>query len=1551
MTPGDNDPLGILPKKQAVQNDPLGILSPKKEQLTDTKDYPQISQNKGQYLKPGTKIVGIGTGDDRPLKDRQQTTDKKTVRQHYDISPEQQRQEQEGYSTQSILGAFNSKLGDVTESLTNLMKLGGDKGAMSLPVSGGEWLTNWLKSGEKEHPLPSTIPGQIVGGIAKTIPTALGAYATGGGSLEPEAVGLTGQYLTNSEIVQNGLKQAINPITKYMMGEQGLEEAGKKAKETGKLLPTIIGGVQGINKGFEEGTMLSGSMGAGEWGGKKLFDLAKKIGVANEDGVITEQALKSLIGTPTSFAASSVASDLAHGREVDWKNAGIQGLSALPFEASHITKAIGDAKDLNEKKAVIDKAVENQTNNKIANFASATPEDIQRVMNMPESADELQIKALGKGVDAQKAETYKEKNDHHLQQLQLQQDADIKAMVGQSLQDKRGLVDAVNSSNLGEQQKQDLINKINDVSVNYDPVEKQKVELGKQAEQNLGKIKEIDETEPTDYVHTLELRQQKANLEEENKQIDKQLTDLIKQQHENKNEGRQSGLRAETENEASGEQTIGGQERAVQQDGNDVEKGLTKTGESQTTDEPVFNPSAEPSVPELKGKEFTTEPISPQEYLKEAVKYNDDPLKPDDVESVKDAMRKGEPIDPVTLTYDKEGNLIGQNGKHRAQAAIDLGIKEIPVVKIKGELPDAIKEGNKSENREQEHKGTAQRENLPENGGEIRKEESQQTGGSNRPIGETEVPTGPERDRSPESQDEAQGERVKRTSIKKVFTEATRQEKQLPDVELSKFKGDSPTLERGKKLVGTGEVKPDEVINRVISGKGIYTPDEAAAMQYHMHQLRQAETDLRTQLDDINKKLESVPNEEQHKKTKDVILGNLRQLDDRMEEATRANRINSRSWSNLGNTMQIEADDTFSPANIRGIIRDNYGGEIPKDVQARLDAAIKERDQALSDLKKATEQATDKQGKQVVEKIRKSVKLVKQTKSELETEAEQLKQELRKALKADFSRINSGIPIPTETLAALGKLAVNYFKQGIKDFEGLVNKIHEDLANTGIDKQQVREYLSNYEPLRDESKSRRLELLARKERSLEKQLETGNIRDYSRKPEITFKKDNDVIRAEQRVKDAEFKIKQEKQKSYNKTKSGTQRGLDWLIRWERRFVLSSPAILEKLGAAVTIGGGFKRLPEEVIGGMWTKMLPSLMSKAPIEGGFNAKAEAEYWKEFSNPKKFFHNSIEILKTGASDLTKEFSDKPHEHYRYFDALTDLHPIIKDVSKRATYEASLIKGLNWAEGQGLDISDPLIRQNIKQMAYNRAEYEIFQENSGWNRRLQKFLNDERTPKNNKEMLTRFVTRFLMPVSTVPLNIARRIGNYATGLPRGLANAAEAYKAGIENLTNEQAEIIAKQLKQGTMGAALFSMGLFGIGGAYGGFYNKDDRGGLSRSGVFDPGFDEMYFGKQKVRKPIQHALPLQLIQLGATMRDVHKLYMDKYATSEEYNTELDKQMKSVSQAAMVSAAAIAEQVPMIEEPFELVGAFKDPYMRKKFGESMKRRVTPSIVNVFKK
>lgn len=768
-----------------------------------------------------------------------------------------------------------------------------------------------------------------------------------------------------------------------------------------------------------------------------------------------------------------------------------------------------------------------------------------------------------------------------------------------------------------------------------------------------------------------------------------------------------------------------------------------------------------------------------------------------------------------------------------------------------------------------------------------------------------------------------QGEE-KTTGIKKAISESTRIEHKLPEVKLNKLGSDHEVLANGKRLVEKGDIRPEQVAKDIIDKPRTYTPEETDAMLYYGHQLTQQEATLREAVNE----------------THDPVLhSNLQQLNDAIDAKTQADRINSREWSNLGNRMQIEADQNFSPASIRSVIRENYGGKIPKEVEDRIKTAETERDKAIADLKKATENQIKTEGAKTVEKIRKSIKLVKQSKAELQAEASDLVKQLQAALKKDSNRMNAGIPLPTETLAVLGKLAVNYFKQGVKDFEGLANKIYDDLKETGVKKDDIREYLSNYEPLHEEAKETEAKRLGAKERSLNKQLETGNIRDYSRKPKIVFKKDNDIIRAEQRVADAEYELKQEKARSYKATEKGYQRGLNWIIRWERRSVLASPMILEKLASAATIGAAVNRIPKQLIGGAYGAIFKGLRDKAMIEGGLNMNAELKFWKEFTDPKKFAKNAVEILKTGASPLTRKYTEQAHDHYAGYDALMDLHAIIKDPPKRATFEASMRYATEWAAEHDLDYTDPLIKRSLELAAFKRAEYEIFQENSGIAKRVNDFINSERK-RTDVEATKKFLYRFLIPISTVPLNIARRIGSSVVGLPHGLYLTREAYKKGIDNLTPEQADYILRQVKNGSVGLAYFTIGMFASKAIMGGVWNKDDRKGKT-STPGQAGFNEMKPFGVPIDKRIQHAMPLFLMQLGATTARVYNHYTDVPTDSPEFQ----QMLKNTAKAMAATTGAVVDEIPMVQEPVQAVEALSDPYERTKFGEDLKRRVGFSI------
>lgn len=387
----------------------------------------------------------------------------------------------------SFVGAINSKLGDLTDAVSNLLKTGAKydyTGIMSHAADATDATTDFLKAGEKAHPMINGIVGDVVKGVAQTLPAIAGAYATGGGTIATEGAELTGHYLSNSQLLAQSLRTAANPITRYMAGEGALTGAGSEAKRTnGQILPMLLGGLHGATEGVQQGIMLSGSMNAGEQIGGKLFGLAKKLGVTNSDGIITEQALKSLVGTPVSFATSSMAEDLANGRPIDLRKAGVSGLSVLPYEAGHMIGAVKGAEELKQQKTAIDEAAQTVGANRVMNFLTATPDDITKTIALPESADELQIKSLGKGVSAQKAEILADKNAAHLEQLSLQQQADVKGVVDHILADKDGFIKSVEASDLEPDDKSALIQKANDIHKQYDPIEQKKTELGKQITQ------------------------------------------------------------------------------------------------------------------------------------------------------------------------------------------------------------------------------------------------------------------------------------------------------------------------------------------------------------------------------------------------------------------------------------------------------------------------------------------------------------------------------------------------------------------------------------------------------------------------------------------------------------------------------------------------------------------------------------------------------------------------------------------------------------------------------------------------------------------------------------------------------------------------------------------------------------------------------------------------------------------------------------------------------------------------------------------------------------
>ena len=78
--------------------------------------------------------------------------------------------------------------------------------------------------------------------------------------------------------------------------------------------------------------------------------------------------------------------------------------------------------------------------------------------------------------------------------------------------------------------------------------------------------------------------------------------------------------------------------------------------------------------------------MSPQDYLRQVneaqgIDFQSAPLpirKPNTIRDLTKAIKAGEPIETPSLTMQK-GKIVDQEGRHRAVAAIQAGVQQIPV--------------------------------------------------------------------------------------------------------------------------------------------------------------------------------------------------------------------------------------------------------------------------------------------------------------------------------------------------------------------------------------------------------------------------------------------------------------------------------------------------------------------------------------------------------------------------------------------------------------------------------------------------------------------------------------------------------------------------------------------------------------------------------------------------------------------------------------------------------------------------------------------------------
>jgi hypothetical protein len=407
-----------------------------------------------------------------------------------------------------------------------------------------------------------------------------------------------------------------------------------------------------------------------------------------------------------------------------------------------------------------------------------------------------------------------------------------------------------------------------------------------------------------------------------------------------------------------------------------------------------------------------------------------------------------------------------------------------------------------------------------------------------------------------------------------------------------------------------------------------------------------------------------------------------------------------------------------------------------------------------------------------------------------------------------------------------------------------------------------------------------------------------------------------------------------------KNRTTLEKMQDTFVRWRRGFLLSSPITLAKLTAAAVQRMTITPL-EEAIGGAYSKVIPKVAAKAPREGGFNSRAEAK--SITAAITQGMKDSWQTLKTGQSQLDVLFG-KGREGYvgeqfvlprSVVDFFGQIHGALKAPVKRAEFARALEKRAQSAIAAGVDVTDPMVQTRLMVEAYKDANRSIFlQDNrvvsaykSAMARLEQKDKATGRIPVSGKLAATALKTVF--PIVKVPTNIIAETFQYAIGTVTGSARLGMAFRRGIENMKPEEADLILRDLKKGSIGAAVLLLGYFNpntIGGYYqpGEKRRKEDvkAGAIRIGGINIPSY-------------LLHNPLLETLQIGATIRRVADSKIRKR----------DQTSQGIPAGLLAGGLGMAEGVPFVRDTLDLTKLFTPSERGQFMGEYAKSMLVPQL------
>jgi hypothetical protein len=383
----------------------------------------------------------------------------------------------------------------------------------------------------------------------------------------------------------------------------------------------------------------------------------------------------------------------------------------------------------------------------------------------------------------------------------------------------------------------------------------------------------------------------------------------------------------------------------------------------------------------------------------------------------------------------------------------------------------------------------------------------------------------------------------KQISTKNALNNIDRESNGLTPVDLKPYK-ESDGVTEAKKLVDSGEVNPQDIVDELLSGKPIQkiktSIEDEHILRYHKLQLENQKDvliDNKAKLQEIAKEN---PDDEQAQidvATADIAL---QKNYDAQERLDRANVIGGYIWGETGRARQIIINEQNIVQSMIGAIKNIYGDEIPSEVAQQIKELQQKHDELVAENKKIQDRLDKLEAQKKYDKIRDRANRDNRRTADKETLKKQ-REEIVARAKDKVSKIleriaekgggklnlletdEDTLELVQSLVPDISDLARNYAKEKIGDIGHVVDKIADDLKDiTALTKEHIRDVIAGRyaekRPLTDDQKKLNdLRSQARIQGQIE-DVQNGIVRETKakgeRSPEVQElqKKLNDLIK-------------------------------------------------------------------------------------------------------------------------------------------------------------------------------------------------------------------------------------------------------------------------------------------------------------------------------------------------------------------------------------------------------------------------------------------------------